>query len=213
MRVGLRLLPGLLRLSATIAGLIASLTSCAAADPSDPNVATLELSGQWSDVVDHLRGRLVAEPFLDPQGRSSVRIYLELQNLSFQPATGLRLTINKWGDLNWTLVDGHGNALPVYDGPPPYFLDFPTFSYAIILPPDSRLRFFVASGTYDTVAPSSVRVFYVIGPGRPWLLAHDRSAKYSLGAVFKVNESSAGLWSGQLTLPRFALPIPAWSEK
>lgn len=59
-----------------------------AAEISSPGSDSKQESGEWSEVVDQIRGRLVADTILDAQGLDVVRIHLELQNLAVTPRSG-----------------------------------------------------------------------------------------------------------------------------
>lgn len=181
-----------------------------------------EAAGEWSAVVDQMRGRLIAVTGRDTHGATEVKIYLELQNLDAQPDFGKKFSFNRDLSVVWKLSDFRGKPVPDWTGSVPWlFLDYASMSSWISVPGDSTLRFPIGSAGFHVFQPSGASVLSLsLMNTPPWQLAADDREQYYISATFKglvKGESpSQFIWSSTLSLPPVRLPdnpIPqVWSS-
>ena len=159
--------------------------------------------GEWSAVVDGIRGRLITTPRTE-DGRPQVQIDLELENVS---DLGNPIEIS-WTDvhnqLELSLEDENGIAAggaikPAgnHMTPTPFWLQ---------LPSETLIRFTVSSGAYEYFPDG--RVWLRPLPFSAWFMTENRGRKlYLRGRLVpgKSTESGHTPWKGPLALPRVAL--------
>ena len=160
--------------------------------------------GEWSAVVDGIRGRLITTPRTE-EGRPQVQIHLELENVS---------DLGNPIEIRWTDVRSHLQLSLEYDNrvaaagyiepggnhmtPSPFWLQ---------LPSESSMRFTISSGAYDYL--SDGRVWLRPLPFRAWIMTENRGRKLYLRGKLIPNQSTEdghSPWKGPLDLPRVALP-------
>jgi len=208
----------------TILWLAVSVSACSRSTTDNtlpPGRASHEAAGDWSVVVDRMRGRLIADTTLDAHGATSVRLYVELQNLAAQPFFGKRIGYSPDLSLAWELRDSAGNSVLPWKGPVPWRFDYAIVSAWISIPGDATLRFPVCSAGYHIFQPGGALVlFQGLIKTPPWLLAHGGRESYFLSAKFtgvvQGKAPSENIWGGTLSLPPVRLPdrpIPqVWPE-
>jgi hypothetical protein len=183
--------------------------SAVAAASAQPSVPPKENSGQWSEAVDQIRGRLIAEAGLDDHGRTEVRVFLELQNLAELPVFGMKISVQHQQSFDWEVKGPTGESVPRWTGPVPWIFDGGFIPFWISIPARSSLRFPVTAISYNVLQPSNALVLGQNLPGPPWHLASGGKT-YSLSAKFKGVISgempSQFVWSGPLSLPPVAMP-------
>lgn len=183
------------------------------------NRADAETVGEWSEVVDGFRGRLVVEPVLSGRGAVAT-VCLELQNLTFSPYLRKLAFAGHEPGLVCTVRDARQQTLPRWSGGVPWIYDFAQLSYPVTLPARSTLRLRVAGVTYhllhdqpDGVSPGrDAWVLELDAPNRPWHLVDGDRASYFLGATFTAavqgeQKANAFAWGGTLQLPPVKLPV------
>jgi hypothetical protein len=169
-----------------------------------------ESEGDWSESVDGMRGRLVANSKLNAEGATEVDVYVELQNLDAQPSFGKKLNFK--GDMVWALSDGHGNAVPPWTGQSVVAgWSTATVEAWTTVPANSALRFRVCvAGYYLMDGPMALVFFQGLINTPPWHIAPNGHGPYFLSALFKGSEQRiAGAhptWNSTLNLPPVPLP-------
>jgi hypothetical protein len=177
--------------------------------------------GEWSDVADQMRGRLVVELSASEGSRTLATIYVELQNLAFTPYRRNLIFSRGSSCFTWKLTDVHKRAIPRWKGGLPWVYDFAEMIYPISLPARGTLRVPVAHVSYHILLPkfpgeyglpSSSLVLESDPPNPPWhLVAGSSTEPYFLSAMFKsADEAKAEPhpfgWLGTLSLPPVRLP-------
>ena len=194
----------------------AALSPTVGSPKGSTSSASDEAVGEWSDVVDHMRGRLVTDTGIDASGATEVGIFIELENLN-PNALGRRLVaFARDRSLQWTMTDAHGKAVPEWGGFVPWTIDYFYVNESVTVPAGGRLRFPVCSGTYLNLGEGPFgmgppALVFFQGPGAPlWHLVAGGDESYLLRATFTGMEKSKSdsdfLWSGPLSLPPVALP-------
>lgn len=168
-----------------------------------------------------MRGRLVAVAGLDEEGATSIKVFVELQNLDAQASSEKRLLFNRDSSLVWEMTDGNGKVLapgkPVVAG----------WSYAstdshVLIPANSVRRLEACTaGYYLLDGPMALVFFQGLINTPPWHLAADGHGPYFLSATFRGLDSegpkTAHAWRSALMLPPVILPITtilvAWRQR
>jgi hypothetical protein len=159
--------------------------------------------GEWSAVVDGVRGRLAVIPRMLNE-KPQVQIDLELENVS---TLGTPIEI-PWTDvrslLQLSLEDENGVAAagdikPAgnHMTPLPFWLQ---------LPYESSMRFTISSGAYQYFPDG--RVWLRPLPFSAWIMTENRGRKLYLRGKLVPNKSTENghtPWKGPLDLPRVAL--------
>ncbi len=185
------------------------------------NVKQSPTIGDWSEVVNEMRGRLVVEPIPYGKDGTLATIYLELQNLAPTPYVR-QLMFTRGADcFTWTLANASKETLPRWKGSLPWVYDFSEKRYPLTLPAGATLRVPVSSVSYHILSPQSPHIYDVPNstlvlqqdaPNPPWHLISGRSTeRYFLSAKFKSAlkrdvPNSLFLVRSELSLPPVQLP-------
>lgn len=112
-----------------------------------------EVVGEWSEIVEHMRGRLVAEFGIDASGATEVGISIELQNFNTGVLGRRIVTLARDRSLHWEMTGAHGKAAPEWAGFVPWTIDFFYVNETVSVPASGRVRtgLFLASPTGKTV--------------------------------------------------------------
>jgi len=179
---------------------------------TQPSLNALGKAGEWSDVVDGLRGRLVIEGPSHLEAEDDFGIYLEIQNVS-NPAKSKNVSFSVDYSIGWQLSDETGKPaemLPLTILAP---IDAPVW---ITIPGNSTKRWFVSGGLYATQdGEQRLGMRYLL-----WKISSAKSTRYYLGARFHNGVMEhlispkppidpgprANLWKGELVLPRVSVP-------
>ena len=159
--------------------------------------------GEWSAVVDGIRGRLITTPRTE-DGRPQVQIDLELENVS-----DLKNPI----EIPWTDVRNHlelsledENGIAAGGDIKPAGNHMTPLPYWLKLPSETLIRFTISSGAYEYFPDG--RVWLRPLPFHAWLMTENRGRRlYLRGKLVpgKSTESGHTPWKGPLALPRVAL--------
>jgi len=189
---------------------------CQAAENTFPSAgADTAFIGAWSEAVDQVRGRLVLSRFEDNQGNAGFHVYLELQNITFGYASSSewKFQYMPGESCRWRLTDVHGQTAPRWQGGVPWTLDYARLCLPVAIPSYSTLRFYVASATFMRLPNSGAQEVLVMmddDAHSPWLVSSADADKYSLSVALhgfaSPHDASSGLWTGELVLPKVALP-------
>ena len=201
----------------------AALAPVAESSKSPASPSSSETAGEWSEIVDHMRGRLVADTGMDVSGATEVGIFIELENLELGSFSRRIVIFARDRSLQWAMTDAHGKAMPGWGRDVPWTIDYFYVNESVSVPAGGRRRFLICSGNYHTLhegvfgtgAPALV---FFQGPGVPlWHLVAGGDEAYLLRATFKGLEGGRTdfdlYWSGPLSLPPVALqPKPKTAE-
>lgn len=187
------------------------ILSYSAQPPAESVNVAKEEFGQWSEVVDGMRGRFVIKSSLDSHGFTAVRVYLELGNLTWRPNSGLKFAFNRQRSFEWALKSSDGKLVPRWNGAVPWIFDYVAIDFWISVPADSTLRFPVSDLAYHVLHPSGAVVLnHGVPEPPPWLLEPSIKGPYFLEAKFKGlikgETASQFIWSGVISIPPVRLP-------
>jgi hypothetical protein len=191
---------------------VAALSVCfGETPPGDTSVGITETAGNWSGIVDQVRGRLIATTTQDSHGATEVRVYVELQNLDAQPFFGKKISFDRDTSLEWKMTDASGKMVPAWKEGVPWQFEYMSSTFSITVLGDSTLRFPVCTADYCLLEDSHALLFFQ-GPMNtpPWHIASKGPVQYFLGANFRGLEKgevpTQYIWSGPISLPPMRLP-------
>jgi len=160
-------------------------------------------TGEWSQTIDGVQGRLSISEDPSFHGTRMFAIYLELRNVS---PVGVPFDFY----FDWTrsfqcrLRDKDENVLPTA-GLPTSILVPPSFW--LVLPYDGVVRFRVSVSGFMVPANSGALIPMLCGE---WLVKSGEGKDYWFDATFVVNPPKVDLtrrvWKGTLRLPRVKVP-------
>ena len=161
-------------------------------------------TGEWSEPVAGLRGRLLFGEGEKFNGTRMGIVYLELQNVS---AVGnpIEIYFNIDNALPCDLFDGDGKPVARAGSPASIMTPPP---YWIALPHDSSLRFRVSVTGYGVPRDGGLQIGMMAGD---WRIPAGSQGSYFLAARFIVNPPKDAIhqhpWNGVLKLPRVKVPV------
>jgi hypothetical protein len=170
-------------------------------------VTEFKTAGEWSEVTNGLRGRLLfAEGTPDKGGVKMGEVYLELQNVSLGDAMYVYYAATK-SPLRCELSDAAGKNV---EGMPEVMSDWMPSPCWLALPHDSALRFSTRVG--PSFGPAHPCLFICVGlEGGAWEIPPTATNDYYLSGTFTVktpaNETRPRIWEGTLKLPRVRVPV------
>jgi dienelactone hydrolase len=161
-------------------------------------------TGDWSEPVAGLRGRLLFGEGERLNGTRMGIVYLELQNVS-DVGNPMEIYFNIDNALPCDLFDGAGK--PVVQAGSPASIKTPD-SYWIALPHDSSLRFRVSVTGYGVPRDGGLQIGMM---GGDWRIPAGSPGDYFLAARFIVSPpkdpNRPRPWKGFLKLPRVKIPV------
>jgi hypothetical protein len=170
-------------------------------------VTEFKTSGEWSEVTNGLRGRLLfAEGAVLKYGVKMGEVYLELENVSERGTIYVYYAATK-SPIQCELSDSEGKNIKGLPGVPS---DFMPSACWLALPHDSALRFSTRVG--PSIAPGHPCLFICVGlEGGAWEIPLTATNNYYLSGTFTVsaptNETSPRIWEGTLKLPAVRVPV------
>lgn len=167
-------------------------------------------TGDWSETVSGIQGRLITETLVNPalKGTKTVVVYLELRNVSnvLNPAE-IYFDPNK--SIDSRVIDMENKSFapagPVVASimtPPPFLM---------VLPYDSKLRFRISVSGYGLAENSGTNI-QMLTPKLTgfWLIKAADKSNYFLEAAFSSPpaelDSSKRMWKGTINLPKVLIP-------
>jgi dienelactone hydrolase len=161
-------------------------------------------TGDWSEPLAGLRGRLHFGEGEKFNGTRMAIIYLELQNVS-DVGNPMEVYFNIHNALPCDVFDGDGK--PVAQAGSPASIQTP-LPYWISLPHDSSLRFRVSVTGYGVPRDGGLQIGMMAGD---WRLPAGSQGDYFLAARFIVSPpkdpNRPHPWKGVLVLPRVKVPV------
>lgn len=169
--------------------------------------AEFRTSGEWSDVTNGLRGRLIfAEGPVLKSGAKMGEVYLEIENVSAGDAIYVYYAATKT-PIHCELIDSEGKKI---EGLPGGMSDFMPSPCWLALPHDSALRFNTRVG--PSFVPGHSCLFISVGvEGGAWEIPLTATKDYYLSGTFTVrapvSETRPRIWEGTLKLPAVKVSV------
>jgi hypothetical protein len=191
----------MIRHFAAVSSLLLLVVTLSGQTPAVPETSP----GNWSAVVNGVRGRLIVTPVPDPRG-AQFQLEFELQNMT-NNAEPIDIWWGNWNDmLRFALEDESG--APVISGVEPGGNQMIIAPFWLKLIRQGSMRAIVSTAGFEYLqAPERLLLRPTVFQG--WFLPLPRTSKLYLSAVFtppKSREKTRSQWVGPLSLPRVALP-------
>ena len=171
------------------------------------------ITGNWSEPVGGVRGRLLFGEDAKFDGMRIAVIYLELQNVSDMASP--KYIFHKLGPVITTeLFDAAGQSIPQSGGITDMMLPP---AYEIALPSDSTIRFRVSLSGFVPLlwkTPKDGGLLIVMGDNN-WFIPITQPGDYFLSGTFTVDPPAEKpgypprLWKGALKLPQLKISMTA----
>lgn len=158
-------------------------------------------TGEWSDPVNGLRGRLLAAPGDTFNGTRIIDIYLELRNVS-DVGNPMEIYFDQFRSLESSVADA--DTKPLKQPPVAASIGSPG-PFWLAIPWDGTLRFRVSLSGYGIYKDSGTDIPMHSGN---WVIASADKKQYYLSADFTnapTNDKRRS-WTGTLHLPKVLVP-------
>jgi hypothetical protein len=164
-----------------------------------PLYAQSEETGEWSKLVNGVKGRLIAAYDHDFNGTKLIAIYLELKNGS----RGWDIYYDVDRSIESRVIDADDNVVEKYDAPASIIPSLPPW---LVLPFDSTFRFRISVSGYGVPKNAGTNVQMMDGN---WLVKTGNGKKYFLKARF-ISKPKPDVphhaWEGEMELPKVLIP-------
>ena len=169
------------------------------------NAATSDSeTGDWSEVVDGIQGRLIISEDQPFNGTQILAVYLELRHVS-NNGSPIEIYFDPIHTFQCQLLGAHDKPVATAGLPASILVSRP---FWLVLPYDSSLRFRISESGYGV--PRNERALISLGCG-DWVLQSGDVREYKLEVTFVVNPPKVDIdrrvWKGVMKLPRVKIPL------
>ena len=160
-------------------------------------------SGNWSEVVDRIQGRIIMSQDRPFNGTGMFAVYLELRNTS-DVLPPIEIYFDPTRTVQCQLVDANDKPVPTARLLTRVLVSVP---FRLILPPDSSLRFRVSVDGHMVPRSEGALIPMLCGD---WLIKSGDLNDYKFKVALVVNppklDATHRVWKGTLSLPSVKVP-------
>ena len=161
-------------------------------------------TGEWSEPVGGVQGRLTITEDPELNGTKILAVYLELRNVS-DVGTPLEIYFDPHQSTQCRLLDAKGQSLENATGLAASILT--PFPFWLTLPYDSSLRFRISVSGYGVSKDAGSLIPLLCGP---WVIEPgaegERALEVTLIGKAPKEEPDRRVWKGTLKLPKVKVP-------
>src|SRR5215210_2681006 len=166
--------------------------------------ASTSETGDWSDVVKGIQGRITISEDHTFNGTTIVAVYLELRNVS-NIGDAIEIYFDPIHTFQCQLLDANDKPVATAGLPASIMVPRP---FWLILPYDSSLRFRISVEGYGVPRNEGALIPLECGD---WIIKSGDKGEYKLDVTFAVNPPKVDIdrrvWRGTLKLPRVKIPV------